>query len=437
MAQGRRRRRPTQTRPIALALALLGLLPALPPLAARADATPFTLQSALKLPDWMNLQVAFSGEPLFNPVGGLTATGAWVQQSSIDLALSTGLSRDQQQWRELDHWGVNVNIGHTTGNQLFNSDIGAVFPLQQVAYPPGFWLSEASLERDPGAGWLGLKAGILAMNPDFIQVPILNLYVHASLNNTLNIVNTDLPINPYASPGGVVTLRPSDAFKIRYGIYDIGSTFAVSQALGADPALADGIYGTAQVLQIDYTGAWLAPDPKLPMKVCRETYGLVRSHPRCERPTTVTNQLPGGLVRVGGITSTDNNTGEGVYGSVTLRSGLPIGLDERVWFGGAYSPNRTVDFAPTFVGGGMVVQGVVRHRPLDLLVLGIGRGGLTSEAPPFLTSSYEGMAELGYRVMINEWLQLQPTVQWIFNPSGADQPVPGILAAGLRIDLNF
>jgi porin len=80
---------------------------------------------------------------------------------------------------------------------------------------------------------------------------------------------------------------------------------------------------------------------------------------------------------------------------------------------------------------------VVRHRPLDLLVLGIGRGGLSSEAPPFLTSSYEGMAELGYRVMINEWLQLQPTVQWIFNPSGADQPVPGILAAGLRIDLNF
>ena len=432
MTQARWRRRG-----LGLALALLGALPGLQPRPARADAAPFTLQSALKLPDWINLQVAFSGEPLFNPVGGLTATGAWVQQGSIDLNISTGLSRDQQQWRELDHWGVNFNLGHTTGNQLYNSEIGAVFPLQQVAYPPGFWLSEASLERNHGAGWLGLKAGILSMNPDFIQVPILNLYVHSSLNNTLNIVNTDLPINPYASPGAVVTLRPSDEFKIRYGVFDIGSTYSVAQALGVQPNLAEGIYGSAQVLQLDYSSTRLAPDANLPMKVCNQTYGLVRNHPHCERPTTVSNQLPGGLVRVGGITSTDDATGEGVYGSVTLRSGLPIGLDERVWFGGAYSPNRTVDFSPTFVGGGMVVQGVVRHRPLDLLVMGIGRGGFSNEAPPFLTSSYEGMAELGYRVMINESLQLQPTVQWIFNPSGADQPVPGILAAGLRIDLNF
>ena len=85
----------------------------------------------------------------------------------------------------------------------------------------------------------------------------------------------------------------------------------------------------------------------------------------------------------------------------------------------------------------MVVQGIVPKRPLDLLVMGIGRGGLSNETPPFLTSSYEGMAELGYRVMINPSLQLQPTVQWIFNPSGADQPVPGILAAGLRLYVNF
>ena len=60
---------------LGLALALLGALPGLQPRPARADAAPFTLQSALKLPDWINLQVAFSGEPLFNPVGGLTATG--------------------------------------------------------------------------------------------------------------------------------------------------------------------------------------------------------------------------------------------------------------------------------------------------------------------------------------------------------------------------
>ena len=431
---GRRRRRHT------LCAALIAAVLCGAPPSARADADPPTLQSALKLPGWMQLQVAFSGEPLFNPVGGVTQSGAWVQQTSMDLELSSGLSRDTSQWTELDHWIANFNVNHTTGNQLYNTTIGALFPLQQVAYPPGFWLSEASLERDHGRGWLGLKAGILSMNPDFIEVPILNLYVHSSLNNTLNIVNTDLPINPYASPGAVVSLHPSKDLKIRYGIFDIGTTVEVAQWLGVQPNITDGIYGSSQVLQLDYSSTALAPKPEQPVKVCRENFALVRSHHRCKQPSTVANQLPGGLLRLGGITSTDSQTGEGVYGSLTLRSGLPIGLDERVWIGGAYSPNRDEDFAPTFVGGGMVVQGIVPKRPLDLLVMGIGRGGLSNEVEPYLTSSYEGMAELGYRVMINPSLQLQPTVQWIFNPSGptnTGQPVPGILAAGLRLDVNF
>ena len=47
------------------------------------------------------------------------------------------------------------------------------------------------------------------------------------------------------------------------------------------------------------------------------------------------------------------------------------------------------------------------------------------------------MLELGYRIQFNESLNLQPTLQLIFNPSGAAEPVPGILAAGVQIQLNF
>jgi len=80
------------------------------------------------------------------------------------------------------------------------------------------------------------------------------------------------------------------------------------------------------------------------------------------------------------------------------------------------------------------VQGPLPGRPLDLALLGLGRGGLSNQLS---SSAYEGMLELGYRIQINQSLNLQPTVQWIFNPSGAEQSVPGILAAGMQLQLNF
>ena len=166
-----------------------------------SPSTLFTLQSALNLPDWMQLQVAISAQPMFNPVGGLVPTGAWVQQTSVELELNSGLARDVAQWKELDHWALNLNGNHTTGNFSYANEIGAIFPLQSASYPTAFWLTETTLERQAGNGRVNVKGGILPVNPDFMEAPILNFYVHSSLNNTLNIQSNDLPINPYSAVG--------------------------------------------------------------------------------------------------------------------------------------------------------------------------------------------------------------------------------------------
>jgi porin len=405
--------------------------------AAGGDNNPPTLDGLLNLPNWMQLQVGIRGEPLFNPEGGLMSAGAWVQQGSVDLDMSPGLSKPLKQWRELDHWGLNINVVNTTGYANYSYDIGALFPLQEVAYPPGFWLSEATIERRAGAGLLSVKAGILSLDPDFLAVPIAGVYVHSALNNTLNVTNFDLPINPYAAVGGVLTLKPSQVLRVRVGIYSLDTVMDVSSWLGVQPSPGSQGHGTMQIAQIDYSGMRLGPSDDQPIKACKQPRALVRQMPRCSL-TTVQNQLPGGLITLGAFNSNDHQSGDGVYGSITARSGLPIGLDDRVWLGVSYSPNRDIDFAPTFVAGGVLVQGLVPGRPLDLVVFGLGRAGLSSEALPVSpTSPYEGMLELGYRVMVNQTLQLQPTLQWIMSPSGADQPVPGILAMGMRIDVNF
>ena len=44
---------------------------------------------------------------------------------------------------------------------------------------------------------------------------------------------------------------------------------------------------------------------------------------------------------------------------------------------------------------------------------------------------------MGYRLQLNPNLNLQPTLQWIFDPSGREEPTPGILTTSVQISLSL
>ena len=423
---------------------LLGLISALMlagPAGIRAEPLPEpispsdpwpSVQDLLQLPDWMQLELSVTAEPLFNPSGGKRSAGSWIQQGTLGLDISSGLNKASANWQELDHWQLSVTVNHDAGDAYYNTAIGALFPLQQVAYPAGFYLSEIAIERQRGEGWLNMKAGILPINPDFVEVPVLGNYLHSAFNNTLNITVAGLPINPYTAFGGVVTAHASPELSLRYGLFDLSSTDPLSRWLGLSDSGIGLNSGVAQFLQVDLKPSAMSAQP---LPACRTEWGIVRWSQRrgvCPAPVSVENQLPDGLLSLGGFLTSENSNG--IYGSLTLPTGLPLGLTDRLWLGASYAPDASQVVAPTFVGGGLVVQGPLPGRPLDVALLGIGRGGLSNQLS---SSAYEGMLELGYRIQINQSLNLQPTLQWIFNPSGALQPVPGILAAGMQIQLNF
>ena len=403
-----------------------------PPEQLDLDGSWLNLQELLSLPAWMQLQLSVTAEPLFNPLGGERSAGSWIQQSTLNLDLSSGLSRPSSSWQELDHWQLSVSVNHDAGDAFYNSAIGAVFPLQQVAYPVGFYLSELSIERQSGAGWLSVKAGILPINPDFVEVPVLGNYVNSTFNNTLNITVEGLPINPYSAYGAVVSAQASPELSLRYGVFDLNNTDTISRWLGLGEGALNANTGTAQFLQVDLKPASMSAAP---LQACRTERGVVRWRDKqstCPSPITVANQLHDGLLSLGGFLTSEN--GRGIYGSLTVPSGLPLGLSERVWVGASYSPDASLVVAPTFVGGGLVVQGPLPNRPMDVALLGIGRGGLSNQLSQ---SAYDGVLEVGYRIQLNQSLSLQPTLQWIFNPSGSTDPVPGILAAGMQLSASF
>jgi hypothetical protein len=219
---------------------------------------------------------------------------------------------------------------------------------------------------------------------------------------------------------------------VRYGVFDLNNTDTLSRWLGLNEGALGSNTGTAQFLQVDFKPASMGAGP---LQACRTDRGVVRwrnQQTTCPSPVTVANQLHDGLLSLGGFLTSEN--GNGVYGSITVPSGLPLGLSERVWLGASYSPDASLVVAPTFVGGGIVVQGPLPSRPMDVALLGIGRGGLSNQLS---SSSYEGVLEVGYRIQLSQSLSVQPTLQWIFNPSGSAEQVPGILAAGMQLSASF
>ena len=383
--------------------------------------------------EWLDLNLSAIGEPMLNPMGGSSSRASWIGQTTLALELSPGLKRNQTRWREIDHWKLKLAVNQYSGDSLYGEQIGALFPLQQIAYPSGFLPSELSLSRSSSDDSLQVKAGILALNPSFITAPVFNGYMHSAFNNTLNISASGLPISPYASLGGVVQLKPTQELSLRYGWFDLGSTATIARWLGGSPPAAGS--GSVQLLQLNWMPASLGAPPGAALPGCRTATGVVRRHADCRRPVLVQNQLPGGLISIGGYGSAA--AGSGLYGSATVAVDLPIGLEQRLWLAGASSTDAPGNISPTFVAGGLVVQGLLPARPLDVLMLAAGRASLRRGAVTAWPSVYEGMVELGYQLKLSRTMALQPTLQWILNPSAGAGPQPDILATGLQLSFNF
>lgn len=400
-------------RATALALALLGGA------ASAAEAPP----AQPSQPAWWRQELQLQAQPLANPSGGRQQGGSWMQQLTLDLELGSGLEKDPATWEESDHWRSHLQLSLFNGEPSWGERIGAAFPLQSTAHASGLWLTEASVERQPGTGSVGLKLGLFALNPDFIEAPVLNAYVHSALNNTLNLNVTGLPINPAIAPGLRLSWTP--AADGRWGSWQVGSFWLdpideLAGLFGVNPGLTPA-QGSVQLVQWRFE--------RLPGWQEARTALQHREGP-------VPRQLPPPLLQLGaGLVSDGRGGGStgALAGTLTLAAPLPIGLDNRLWLGlnaGQHSSDNPV---PLFLAGGWLNQGLLPGRPLDVLALAYGRSSLQPPVGP--AGHTESVLELNYSWQLNPRLSLQPVLQLILHPQGSDRGP--ILATGLGLNLQF
>ena len=342
-----------------------------------------------------------------------------MQQLTLGASFSSGFSTPVRQWREADHWSLNTELSLYSGRPGYGQDIGAAFPLQTVASPTGLWLTEVSVARQAGRGPLSLKGGLLALNPDFIEMPVLNLYVHAALNNTLNLSVFGLPLSPLVAPGAVANLDLGAAGSLQVGAYWLNSQTQIAQLFGVDTPQPP-VQGTTQVLQWTLTNLPGAGRLAAPIQLGERQ---------------IQRQLPSAVLQLGALNASTAQEGPNrvLYGALTLPLSLPFGLDHRLWAGVNVGMDPADNNAPLFLSGGWAAQGLLPGRPYDVLALGLGR---TSFGPGLEGQSYEGVVELNYSAAINTSLSLGPVLQLILNPGGTGA-VPSIVAAGVQFQLSL
>lgn len=390
------------------------------------------LQPLLGLPDWVDFSIQFTSEPMEGIQGGLNpSASSWFQNTVVGLSLGSGLNKPEKNWKELDHWQVNLELTHQAGNPNLNTELGSAFPLQTLVNPVGTWITAASVERNRGESWWSASAGLLSMDPDFLVTPAMNSYINSTLNNTLNLLVVGLPINPFVTPGVKVAAHSETMGSLAYGYFHLDPETSIAASLGVNPEQPQ-VQGGVQALQ------W-SINPLRSRQDLLEPIRLNNSH------VTVERMLPSPEAQLGSyLASTKlpsaqtpgmgSGLNRGIYGSLTWPLDVPLGMDNRLWAAGSLSLDPDNNPFPTFLGGGWQSQGVLPNRPLDVLALGVSRTSFSPTLSPGAT--YEGVIELNYSIHVSETVQLQPVMQWIINPGGEGQ-VQGIWAGGVQLNLNL
>ena len=376
-------------------------------------------------PAWWSHSLKLQAQPLANPSGGLQQSAGWMQQLTLDLKLGRGLHKPPAAWEEGDHWLGHVELSLVNGRSNWWQRIGAAFPLQSTASSSGLWLSEASVERRPGSGGLGLKAGLFALDPDWVAAPVLHAYVHSALNDTLNLNVDGIPLNPAVAPG--VQLNWTPAADGRWGTWQLGGFWLdpvdeLAALFGVNPGLP-AVRGHAQLVQWRYG--------RLP--------GWERAGaPLAHAGGAVPRQLPPPLLQLGGLRVHSGPRGAGtaaLTGTVTMAAPLPVGLDNRLWLGVNAGQDHRDNAVPLFLAGGWLNQGLLPGRPRDVLAIAYGRSRLNPRHHRMGQRREEAVLEINYSWTVTPRLSLQPVLQVILHPDGS--ATAPILATGLGLNLQF
>jgi len=376
-------------------------------------------------------------DPFGNLMGGLRRGFSDYNLLGLDLILETGKLLG---WRGGQfHVGFAVNFGTSLSREY----VGNNFPVQLAdVASPNPRLVYLSYTQSMFDEKLSVRLGRLTINSVYGEEFLGSEYFKAFTSVGFNLIPLGIFLNapgafgyPNANWGTRIKFEPVERFYVMAGVYN------------GDPALKEG---SRHGVDFSLRG----PPFAIGEIGFRRNYGKNA----VELPGNVKF---GAYFNGGAFEAFDSGslglrpmTVWGLYGlylladQVILNWGDP-GQNRHLGIFGAFlfAPDQRVSTVPYFFDTGLVAYGLAPSRPKDFAALGVVYGSYSSDLrraekaqavtnPSIGVRNFEMTLEWTYGFSVRPGLLLQPSLQYIVNPSG-NKKIPNALAIGMNIIVNF
>lgn len=363
----------------------------------------------------LEFSFSYTGDWRRNTTGGMAVGDAYSSLAEFGATLTAIPLRSGGQW------SASIAVMHSGGDGVSESYVGDLHGVNNIEAPQAWRLYELWSEvRFGKSASTSVRLGILDLNAEFDAPATSEFFVGPAHGIGTEFAQTGLN-GPAIWPVTGFGLRVAHAYRsgitVRLGAYDAvpgkldDERFAYVDLSHSEGALLVG--------ELEYSNERFN---KLSMGFWSYTARFDRIDPT-------------------GAPSTSSSHGNrGIYGLIDL----PIRVaDERklnAFVRVGYADPR---FNPlrSYIGAGVVAEGLLSSRPQDALGLAMSFGELGRPYRGALLSaegaaeSNETALELSYRAPIVNWLSLVPTVQWVSHP-GASASLRDAWIAGLRFELS-
>ena len=379
---------------------------------AATDSTDSVPSKALTFP------LSYSGEGFANLSGGSK------QGAIYEGLLKVGVQGDLDKLAGWQGGNFLVNGLYPHGPSLTDNYVHDFNRLSNIDAYDSVRLYEAWVQQELAEGKVSLRLGQILVDTEFFVSDGGALFFNATFG-ALPVVglNFNAPIYPTAAPGIRVRWTATTALSMQAGLFD-GD--AGNPALENKHGVSWHLNGDAGGLAITEVAYKLNSEKE--NKGLRGVYKLGAFFHRSQRNDASPNAP--GHANAGGYLVADqqlwrkpNTEDQGLSGFLRI--------------GAAPEDRNTV---PVCFNAGFNFQGLLAGRGKDTAGLGFSytrvSGNLSEGNGDPLGADHEAIFEATYNVALNDWCNVQPDFQYIFNP-GASQKAPNAVVAGLRCSLTF
>ncbi len=375
---------------------------------------------------------AYIGEVQGNPTGGIaqgiTYDGLLNVPLDIDVdRLTRGLTSDLT---------FHVNALWIHGQGLSVRKVGDFSNVSNIAGYNTVRLQELWFQQTFLRKRASLRIGVLAADAEFFTSTNSSLFVNGTLG-AFTLVGANLPdppIYPVAVPGVRLAVQPVSFFSFQAGVYGGDSGGSQDQNNhGTNFNLRSGD-GALIFSEIAYLRNQSPNDRGLV-----GTYKLGSFVHTGSRDFPTFSSQAREALGTGVVESRSTNFGVyGVMDQELLKSGgRTVGLFVR----GGYAPGDA-NFVNYYLDGGLDFTGFVPGRIRDVAGVAVAHSDVSNafsradraQGGPGYSS--ETVFEATYRVTLAPWWSVQPDLQYVFNPSGANGSHDA-LVLGVRSTVAF